>query len=113
MTGAELIEAERIRQVAVEGYTSEHDATFRDGQLAWAAVCYAAPGPVFRLYDGILYDDPWPWNGGFDKRDDHDRLRQLVIAGALIAAEIDRMQAELSNNTLADLESVKSQREDR
>ena len=36
------IAEERIRQRRVEGFTSEHDDKYRDGELARAAVCYAA-----------------------------------------------------------------------
>ena len=38
--------------------------------------------------------DGWPWSKEWDKRKKHDKLRSLVIAGALIAAEIDRLQAQ-------------------
>jgi hypothetical protein len=41
----------------------------------------------------ILFADPCPesWAPEYDKRGKHDRLRRLEIAGALIAAEIDRI----------------------
>ena len=60
--------------------------------------------------DFIMLSDPFPenWFGdfdsdgnrdesggpgtGWDKRKKHSRVRQLVIAGALIAAEIDRVR---------------------
>ncbi|HCT33652.1 MAG TPA: hypothetical protein DF966_10890, partial [Sulfitobacter sp.] len=53
----------------------------------------------FRLFsqesreDHVLFEDPWPseWDDEWDKRDQLDRRRKLVIAGALIAAEIDRL----------------------
>lgn len=86
MNGSERIAKERKRQIEVEGWNSEHDGNHGD-DLAWAAVCYAAPGPVFES-QGV---DPWPWESGWDKRKKHDRIRQLEIAGALIAAEIDRL----------------------
>lgn len=87
-TGADLIAAERQRQMVKEGWTPEHDAEHMSGELAWAAVCYAAPKSVY--VDGGA--EPWPWAKEWDKRDKHDRQRRLVIAGALIAAEIDRLQ---------------------
>lgn len=43
--------------------------------------------------DGVMFVDPWPWPMSFDNRQQHDQLRRLVIAGALIAAEIDRIKA--------------------
>ena len=33
----------------------------------------------------------WPWDKSYNKRHKHNRIRQLEIAGALIAAEIDRL----------------------
>jgi hypothetical protein len=99
--GAELIAAERRRQVEVERWHSTHDDQHWDGELAWAAVCYAAPDNVYRLIReenqpvgrGDFYD-PWPWDEDDDRRLKHNRKRQLVIAGALIAAELDRMERE-------------------
>jgi hypothetical protein len=38
--------------------------------------------------------DAWPWSRNWDKRDKHSRTRRLEIAGALIAAEIDRLVSD-------------------
>lgn len=84
LSGVEMIANERARQVYREGWTPEHDDTHANGEMAWAAVCYAAPKP--------LENDPWPWSDEWDKRMKHNRMRQLQIAGALIAAELDRLQ---------------------
>lgn len=106
--GIALITAERRRQIESEGWTPEHDDGHKDGQLAMAAACYAAPLPVFvrvPLHDGPLYRDPWPWSARWDKRPRDERLelrtptrderrRMLAKAGALIAAELDRMARE-------------------
>lgn len=101
MNGAELIAAERQRQIEQEGWTPEHDAMHDGGELAIAAACYAVEG----TYADVVVEtgqfgtsnweqsDAWPWNG-WDKREQHDKARRLVIAGALIAAEIDRLNAE-------------------
>lgn len=86
--GAALILAERDRQVLQEGWCGDHDAKQTAGQLAWAAACYAAPGPVVDPETG---KDVWPWDSQSDKRHKHDRIRRLTIAGALCAAEIDRL----------------------
>lgn len=40
------------------------------------------------------WKDGWPWGEDWDKREKHDIMRSLVIAGALIAAEIDRLQPQ-------------------
>ena len=79
MTGAELIAAERLRQIVVEGWTPEHDDGHATDDLAEAAAAYL-------LNDETLF--PWPdwWKPG------DDPIRRLVKAGALIAAEIDRLQ---------------------
>ena len=90
LTGADRIIQERIRQINKEEWSAGHDDEYEEDELSWAAVCYAAPSQVFRYYENEL-DDPWPWVANWDKRDKHDRIRQLEIAGALIAAEIDRL----------------------
>lgn len=104
-TGAELIAAERQRQITVEGYTPEHDAEHeRDGQLAAAAAAYCLPGTSLISYGpedagvapaerGVWHPSWWPWAVRFWKPTPDDRVRELVKAGALIAAEIDRLQA--------------------
>ena len=95
MNGIERIAAERERQLVVEEFDPAHDARWTKGQLAWAAVCYAAPGSVLRgpyvKRYAVTFSDPWPFEDDWDKRSKHGRLRQLEIAGAFIAAEIDRL----------------------
>lgn len=108
-SGIELIAAERQRQIEKEGWTAEHDEQHAYGELAMAAALYASPKQLYEMSrDGswtVTFSDPWPWwdekegpRGGsftvpaWDKRKKHNRLRRLVIAGALIAAEIDRLQ---------------------
>ncbi len=101
--GVMLIARERMRQIEKEGWTAEHDDKHVNGELAVAAACYAVAGldgngeafEVHRLYTDHregLAEDAWPWDPEWDKREDHSHLRRLVIAGALIAAEIDRLQ---------------------
>lgn len=85
MTGVELIAAERERQVSREDWTPAHDDTHKRGQLARAACCYAlqhthVSGRAIR----------WPWDKSWWKP--KGPIRDLVRAGALIAAEIDRLQ---------------------
>lgn len=96
-SGVELIRRERIRQVEQEGWTIEHDHQHEhsSGELAWAAACYAAPEEIYVGYsNGMSFKRVWPWSETWDKRKKHDRLRQLVIAGAPVAAEIDRLQGK-------------------
>jgi len=92
-TGVELIAAERQRQMEVEGWTPEHDDVHDRGELAIAAACYAVEGTDANVTHPDVDeegDDYWPWGAQYDKRRKHDNLRRLIIAGALIAAEIDR-----------------------
>lgn len=88
MTGAERIAAERQRQIDSEGYTPEHDASHTDGELYDAAMAY--------IYATRGYPDGgamfWPWDKESFKPSG-DQLHNLVRAGALIAAEIDRILA--------------------
>lgn len=89
-TGVELIAAERARQIDVEGWTLEHDAQHTGRGMAIAASCYALP-PSMRRYSAEGVPRLWPWTPEWWKPSD-DRVRELVKAGALIAAEIDRLQ---------------------
>lgn len=104
-TGAQRIAVERARQVQQEDYGDAHDDEQNDmNEIAWAAVCYAAPEPIYRKYTYaklVSFDDPWPWDEQFDKRPHSgnvfktatraQRIRLLEKAGALCAAEIDRL----------------------
>jgi hypothetical protein len=93
-SGIELISAERQRQISKEGWTPEHDDTHKYGELAKAAACYAIhhTDAIVREDCGQTAGDAWPWPEEWDKRKKHSTLRALTIAGALIAAEIDRLQ---------------------
>lgn len=88
MTGVELIAVERQRQIAVEGWTPEHDDTHAQHEMALAAFCYLGHIAVTdALNIPTLF---WPWEQAWWKPSD-DPIRNLVKAGALIAAEIDRL----------------------
>lgn len=99
MNGIERIAAERKRQIEQEGWTPEHDAEHTNNELAWAAACYAAPAAL--RVDCVAVrgegDDVWPWHYAWDKRRPSptlaERIRELEKAGALVAAEIDRLLA--------------------
>lgn len=86
-TGIELIAEERQRQIEEEEWTAEHDKQWRDSELCRAAVCY-----IERPYweDTTLWQ-PWPFDISWWKPTPNDRIRELQKAGALIAAEIDRL----------------------
>lgn len=94
-TGVELIAAERQRQVEQEGWTPEHDDEHKDGALAQAAGCYALGYALHAQGHGKPdVPAPWPWDRDWWKPTPADPVRQLVKAGALIAAEIDRLQRQ-------------------
>ena len=122
MTGDEIITEERKRQISLKGWKAEDDDEYIFGELAQAAIAYASPNPVFirvpnplsitseqDINDTILID-PWPWEKTADARYRRDpgsatvpdpqanysdlRIRELAKAGALIAAEIDRLLRE-------------------
>jgi hypothetical protein len=93
LAGSERIAAERKRQIEVEGWTPEHDDLNRGGQLAEAAASYLE-AVIWAIPEGapsrdLLFAD-WPWQEKWWKPSD-DPLRNLEKAGALIAAEIDRL----------------------
>lgn len=103
MDGVELIAAERQRQVTSEGWTPEHDDGHSTGDLLLAAESYlhsmeAVPFGVEngvpdgkRLEPRLRPPHQWPWDASWWKPSD-DQVRNLVKAGALIAAEIDRLK---------------------
>ena len=86
MNGADLIAAERNRQIEREGWTPEHDDAHGNSELALAAVAYAMPSWEDSRSDW------WPWESQWWRPTPYDRVRELVKAGALIAAEIDRIR---------------------
>jgi hypothetical protein len=94
-TGIELIRLERQRQITKLLYTAHHDDKLEDeGQLADAAVCYAMAENVAidvgKIAVNVDRNFLWPW--GRPMRRGQDRITELAKAGALIAAEIDRLQ---------------------
>lgn len=88
---------ERKRQVMVEGWTVAHDDQHNNEEMAMAAACYAAPEPIYThgkdyesgLLGCIVMKRAWPWDDKWWKP--KDRRRNLVRAGALIVAEIERL----------------------
>ncbi|HBU8799188.1 TPA: ead/Ea22-like family protein [Klebsiella pneumoniae] len=79
--------AERKRQVAAEWWTPEHDDEYEHGELADAAGCYALSSELFDCAGEP--PRPWPWPDEWWKPT--NRRRDLVKAGALILAEIERL----------------------
>lgn len=99
MNAIELIAAERKRQIEVEGWTLDHDDRHDEGQLADAAATYAISDNQVEFLDEHWGDDQylllWPFDLKWLKKKRNaaidQRIRDLVKAGALIVAEIERL----------------------
>jgi hypothetical protein len=118
--GVALIAAERARQVSAEGWTTEHDDAHRDQSMALAGAIYAWPGQR-----PLEVKTAWPWARRWFKPTMPEaepsrcgcrsvgecnhwgiptraaiaraRIHDLAKAGALIAAEIDRLHRSLTH----------------
>ncbi|MEG1226491.1 MAG: DUF550 domain-containing protein [Hafnia sp.] len=86
-SAANDIIAERQRQISEEGWTPEHDDEHDKGELAMAAVCYINETGTVNRNGGKPWG--WPWDASWWKPD--TRRRNLVKSGALILAEIERI----------------------
>jgi hypothetical protein len=91
-----IIGMERDRQLQDLGYDEDHDDNHTRAQLAMAAATYAMPEEE-RIWIGRL-EAPVTWPMGWEFQpapmppSTEDRIRELVKAGALIVAEIDRLR---------------------
>ena len=105
--GVELIAQERTRQVEAEGYDGSHDDHHTDFSLTSAAMCYAKQATFMGQSIWQCTPPPmgWPpsWSpehwkpeprtgGPSPTIEAKDAIRMLTKAGALIAAEIDRLE---------------------
>ena len=132
-TGIELIGKERTRQIEEEGWTAEHDANHINGELAMAAACYAATKKIYVFNDKyvqlIEFEDPFPFESKWDRRfrcepvknlrgnripdpsryTKENRIDLLIKAGALIAAEIDRLNRCGIKQPIKEATAVKDQ----
>lgn len=107
--GVARIAAERARQISQEGHLPAGDAQYEREELARAAACYALPLSDDRRAGAVIFGgapDGWPWaidawkpgkvSYGPPGQEvsqavipSAERVRELVKAGALIAAAID------------------------
>lgn len=95
--GVAMILEERMRQKTEEGFTSLHDDMHDRAELADAAGCYCAMatlniqiGGTDDMAEGCPPSSAWPFNTE-DWKPSADPIRNLTRAGALIAAEIERL----------------------
>lgn len=101
-TGAKLIAEERTRQVEKENWSAMHDDDHDRGCLAMAGECYVKHyrqrNHMFDLspmnYQSEPVPDEWPADWSDESWKPKSPIRDLVRAGALIAAEIDRLQRQ-------------------
>jgi len=122
LSGVQRIAKERHRQIHEEGFDAERDDQYYfNGTLGDAAACYAATKKIyykFDMYDGLefRFREMWPWKSEWDKRQKRPyplmarnmmknpaeavdklinidgRIKELAKAGALCAADIDRLE---------------------
>lgn len=92
-TGIELIAQERQEQIEKHGWTLEHDGSHQFGEMAIVAATLATHHTDATVLDGDgdfgAGDDLW----GLEMKLKDDTIHCLKVAGALIAAEIDRLIA--------------------
>jgi|SRR6478609_1820642 len=79
-----------------EGYTLQNDLeTNKNDEMSLAAFCYAMPDRIRKVMPSLgSLPILWPWSPYAWKPTPEDRIHELARAGALIAAEIDRLMAE-------------------
>jgi len=99
--------AERQRQISAEGWTPEHDDEHIPGTLSQAAGCYVEWNAWEAEYqrDGAIPVN-WPWAAEWWKP--KDERRNLVRAGALILAEIERLDRAANKSVIAANSAVNS-----
>lgn len=92
--GAILIHAERIEQVKKHGYSEDHDKGNSGDELRLAAIAI--------LHRQEVYWPKWWSRDVFAHILEKPYEEQLVIAGALLAAEVDRKlyEKELTKQTV-------------
>lgn len=93
LSGIKLIAAERREQIEKHGWDMSNDEDYSDNELIKAAL-FAINSEVFEW--------PFEWDSKFRDKilNKPNKIERLKIAGALIAAEIDRIQFIESKNKL-------------
>ena len=107
VSGAALIAEERRRQIEAEGWHEKHDDKHRRMEMARAAAAYVLnawertkmqEGATERYVLAAAVNVLWPWESEWWKPA-KDPVRTLVKAGALIAAEVDRLNRSKTGTT--------------
>jgi hypothetical protein len=88
LTGLEMIVKERIEMIEKHGFTVQYDVD----ENSMGELLEAIPVYLDNIYP--CYEE-WPWRGDkefFNKIHKKKWIERLAIAGALLAAEIDRLK---------------------
>jgi hypothetical protein len=88
---------ERQRQISDEGWIPDHDDQHGNGEIAAAAGAYAFAAATEGSYFAADPIGFWPWEPKWFKPS--DARRSLVKAGALIVAEIERLDRAALKDT--------------
>lgn len=81
---------ERRRQIYEEGWSIKHDDSETQGELAAAAATYALKSIGMTEFES----ETWPWDHEYLKPGEPRRM--LIKAGALILAELDRLDRQVA-----------------
>ena len=84
-TGIEQINEERTKQIDKYGYSPSHDSNYKNKELLFAALAYINTA----IYGSGSGSEDWPFEIKFFHDDGY--VENLKKAGALIAAELDRL----------------------
>ena len=119
LSGIQEITEERERQITQEGWTAKHDDQHNKEELIQAASAYLCHCK-WSIYNKRIgnnhvpsFPSEWPFEESNFKPDPNDPIKTLKKAGALIAAEIDRLKRQKSNSTLPDPGSIVEELESR
>jgi hypothetical protein len=109
--------AERRRQVEVEGWSTQHDDMHSDASLALAAGSYcesAARPKLLARKAGAAFAIPklWPSSWSRDWWKPRSPRQDLVRAGALIVAEIERIDRAAPTESSGTAPSLDKEREE-
>lgn len=92
--------AEHVRQFTDEGYSTDRDDGYVWDELAMAAATYATAPRLRKLIyrsDGGETPSTWPWDSESWKP--KDRRRELIVAVALLFAELRRLDRASDHDT--------------
>lgn len=104
-TGIELIAEERQEQIKKHGYDKEHDSNHESGELIKMAAILCCMDTDARVEDaGEFSSGENIW--GLEEKLKDDEIHRLKVAGALIAAEIDRLMEPIFAVEVKKIETV-------